>query len=241
MSGSPSGPRRDCTKYACRPSRSSEKPVPAPTSVPSATRTRRSTCRRSGNRPLPSALLLDGQCATAVARLGQQVELGVVGMHVVRQHAARPEQPVPVVGVGVVRVLREQPAHGVDLCAVLVDVRGEQRAVDVAEHRRARLQHRLAGGQREPRGDGVPQPVLAVPARGQRDRVGVGLFGRGQQVRAQQPVADDEPGWLTRSPTVAARSKSWSTAAGKCAPNTSAVVVPARSRPSTNSAATVRA
>ena len=45
----------------------------------------------------------------------------------------------------------------------------------------------------------------------------------------------------TRSPTAAARSKSWSTAAGKCAPNTSAVVVPARTSPSTNSAATVPA
>ena len=115
-------------------------------------------------------------------------------MHVVRQHAARPEQPVPVVGVGVVRVLREEPAHGVDLGAVLVDVRGEQRAVDVAEHRRARLQHRLAGGQREPRRDGVAQPVLAVPPRRERDRVGVRLLRGGQQLGAQQPVADDEPG-----------------------------------------------
>ena len=115
-------------------------------------------------------------------------------MHVVRQHAAWPEQPAPVVGVGVVRVLREQPAHGVDLGAVLVDVRGEQRAVDVAEHRRARLQHRLAGGQREPRRDGVAQPILAVPPRRERDRVGVRLLRGGQQLGAQQPVADDEPG-----------------------------------------------
>jgi hypothetical protein len=115
-------------------------------------------------------------------------------MHVVRQHAARPEQPASVVGVGVVRVIGEEAAHGVDLRAVLVDVRGEQRAVDVAEHRRARLQHRLACGQREPWRDGVAQPVLAVPPRCQRDGVGVRLFGSGQQLRAQEPVADDEPG-----------------------------------------------
>ena len=78
MSGSPSAPSSGCTKYACSPSLSSEKPVPAPTSVPSATRTPRSTCRRSGNSPLPNAVLLVGQCATG-ARAGQQVSSASVG------------------------------------------------------------------------------------------------------------------------------------------------------------------
>ena len=128
------------------------------------------------------------------ARLRQHVQLGVVGVDVVREHAAPAEEPAPVVGVGVVLVIREQPAHGVDLGAVLVDVRGEQRAVDVAEHRRARLEHRIARRQREPRGDGVAQPVLAVPSGGERDALGVGLLRGGQQLRPQHAVADDEPG-----------------------------------------------
>ncbi len=46
---------------------------------------------------------------------------------------------------------------------------------------------------------------------------------------------------VTRSPTRSASVNSASTAGAKCEPNTSADVVPARARPSTNSAATVRA
>jgi hypothetical protein len=42
------------------------KPMPPPTSVPSAHVTPASTCLRSGKHPLPSAALLLGQCATAV-------------------------------------------------------------------------------------------------------------------------------------------------------------------------------
>jgi hypothetical protein len=46
---------------------------------------------------------------------------------------------------------------------------------------------------------------------------------------------------LTRIPLAAARSNRQSTADAKCAPNTSAVVVPARISPSRNSAATASA
>ena len=74
-------------------------------------------------------------------RRRQDVELGVRGVHGVRQHAAAPEQLVAVVGVDVVRALREQLRHRGDLGRVLVDVRGEQGALDVAEQRRAALQH----------------------------------------------------------------------------------------------------
>ena len=61
----PSRPSSCWVKYACRPSLNSEKPVPAPTSDPSATRTPNARCAPSGNIPLPSAALLVGQCATA--------------------------------------------------------------------------------------------------------------------------------------------------------------------------------
>ena len=115
-------------------------------------------------------------------------------MYVVRQHTSPPEQPVAAVGVHVGAALGEQPADLVDLRGVLVDVRGEQRTVDVAQQRLAGLQHRRTRREREPWRDGVAQPVLAVPSACQRQPVGVRLLRGDQQLVAQQPVADHQPG-----------------------------------------------
>ena len=75
-----------------------------------------------------------------------------------------------------------------------------------------------------------------MPALGEGEAVGVGLLRGGLELRAQLAVADDEPGGDAQ-PDRRGRSNSTSTAGAKCAPNTSAVVVPARASPSTKSAA----
>ena len=95
--------------------------------------------------------------------LGQQRELGVAGMHVVREDAALGDQTVLAVGVQVMHRAGKQPGHRGDLGDVLVDVRGEPDAL--AEELRADVEHLVGGGQREPgrdrRGD--------FGARGDRD------------------------------------------------------------------------
>src|SRR5207237_10320022 len=69
------------------------------------------------------------------AVFGQQGELGVAGVDVVREHAARGDQPVPAVGVQVVPGPGGEPGPGRDCGQVLVDVRGEPDAL--AEQLRA--------------------------------------------------------------------------------------------------------
>ena len=101
------------------------------------------------------------------AVFGQQGELGVAGVDVVREHAARRDQAVAAVGVQVVPGTREQPGHGRDLGQVLVDVRGEPDAL--AEQLRAGVQHLVRGREREPRRDRVPEPAAVMPA---QDQVG---------------------------------------------------------------------
>ena len=94
--------------------------------------------------PAAQRALLVGQCATAAPRLRQQVAARRRrGARCARARCAARAARAGRRCRCSARV-REEPAHGVDLGAVLVDVRGEQRAVDVAEHRRARLEHRLA-------------------------------------------------------------------------------------------------
>ena len=73
------------------------------------------------------------------------------------------------------------------MCEVHHDAR------DVGEQRRARVEQRRAAGEREPRGDGVPVAAHPVPPLRQRAPLVVGALGRGEQVVAQQAVADDEP------------------------------------------------
>ncbi len=125
----------------------------------------------------------------------EQPQLPVGRVHVVRQHAPRADQAVPVVGVDVVVRVVEQGGHLLDLGQVLVDVRGEPGPGYVLEHRAAGVQHRLAGGEREPRRHRVPGVPATVPAAGQLARLCVGLLRCGQQLwRLQQPVADHQPG-----------------------------------------------
>ena len=157
--------------------------MPAPTSVPSATRTPCARCRASGNSPLPSAALLVGQCATVAAGRPSTASSAVGRVHVVRQHAARPDQPVPVVGVDVVAA--EQFRHGGDLARVLVDVRGEQRTRHVGEQRAAGGEQLVAAREREARRHGVAGAARAVPALGQGEPLGVRAVGRREQVLAQ--------------------------------------------------------
>ena len=112
-------------KYACNASFGMNRPVPAPTSEPSATPTPWARWRRSGNSPLPSGELLVGQCDDRRAAARPAGELGVGGVHVVGEHAARGDQTVRVVAVQVVAAAGEQAGHRGDLGQVLVDVRGE--------------------------------------------------------------------------------------------------------------------
>src|SRR5699024_4627034 len=65
VSGCPPFGSSCCMKYACTPSLNMLKPFPAPTSVPSATLTPVSMCRRNGKNPLARAEFDVGQCAAA--------------------------------------------------------------------------------------------------------------------------------------------------------------------------------
>ena len=110
--------------------------MPAPTSVPSATRTPCARWRFIGNSPLPRNALLEGQCATG-ARGGEPAELRVGGVDVVGEHAARPDEREALVGVEVVARPREELRDEGDLVRVLVDVAGEETpscSLDTAAH-----------------------------------------------------------------------------------------------------------
>ena len=64
----------------------------------------------------------------------------------------------------------------------------------VGQQRARRLEQRVGAGEREARRDGVAGPALAVPALGQLQPLVVGALGRGEQVLAQDPVGQHQPG-----------------------------------------------
>ena len=192
MSG-PSGPSSRWWKYACRPSLKSEKPVPAPTSEPSATRTPCSSVPQQREQPAAERRVAGRAVRDRGAARAQHPQLVVGGMDVVGQHRAGPHEAVPVVGVDVVTAVGEEPGHRAHLRDALVDVRGEPRPAHLGVHRPARRQHLVAGGVGEPRGDGVAQPTPAVPSGRQRHGLVVRTLRRRQQRLGQVAVADHQP------------------------------------------------
>ena len=232
----PSRPSSCWVKYACRPSLNSEKPG-ARADVraerdPDAER----QVRAEREHPAAEGRVAGRAVRDRRAAAAEHPQLALGGVHVVREHRPRAEQPVLVVARRVVAA--EQLAHAADLLGVLVEVRGEERAGYVAQQGPGRRQERVGAGEREARGDGVPGAAAAVPPVRERQPLGVRAVGVGEQVLAQDPVAESTRPLVTRSPTRSASVNSASTAAAKCDPKTSAVVVPARARPSTKSAAT---
>ena len=167
--------------------------MPAPTSEPSATRTPRARCEPEREQPAAQRGVAVGQCATATPRAAEQPQLASGRVHVVGEHAARPEQPVLVVARRVVAA--EQLPHALDLLGVLVEVRGEPERPGTSRSSAAgRLQQRVGAGQREARRDGVPGAALAVPALARASEpLVVGALGRGEQVLAQDPVGQHQP------------------------------------------------
>ena len=156
-------------------------------------RTPCSMCSRSGNSPLPRAELLVGQCATLALLVRQDVQLAGRRMHVVREDAATADQAVLGVRGEIVVAALEQLADRGDLGEVLVDVRGEPRALDGIEQRGTGIQQASRAGQREPRDHGVAVAAHAVPALGQLQAVVVRSIRRGEQVGPQDPVAHHQP------------------------------------------------
>ena len=158
----PSAPSSDCTKYACNPSRSSEKPCRRrrPCPAPPARRARRGGAAGTGRCPARC-------CSTGSARRrpgrGEQVQLGVAGMHVVRQHAAPAEQPAPVVGVGVVACSpgrgrgRSSISAGFSLTCEVNSAPSTSRSTAAHDSSIASLADSEKRGR-----DGVAQPVRAV-------------------------------------------------------------------------------
>ena len=126
------------------------------------------------------------------AVLGEREQLRQGRVHVVGEHAARTEQPGALVGRRVVAA--EQLPDALDLLDVLVEVGGEPEVRPVGEQRAGRLHQRVGAGQREARRDGVAGPALAVPALGELEPLVVGALRRGEQVLAQDPVGQHQPG-----------------------------------------------
>ena len=229
-------------KYACRPSLGRKSPVPAPTSEPSATPTPCSTCRRSGNSPLPSAELLVGQCAPSARSRPSAPARASVAMHVVREHAARGR---PGRAGGRCRGSRATPGNRSATVATSARFSLMCEVNQTSSPRQqlgAGVQDRVRGRQREPRGDGVPQPAPAVPALDQRAALGQRPARGGQQVVAQDPVADAPGPAVMLQPARArpprtGRPSRWRSASRRPAPSSSR----SASRPSRNSSATAAA
>ena len=127
----------------------------------------------------------------ARARRGQAGQLAVGHVDVVGEHGAGPDEPVALVGLQVVAGPGEPVRHGLDLVGALVDVGGDERAVQLRGERTARPQHLLRAGEREARRDGVAQPAAAVPALSQ-------LAGRR---RRRRPASVRSSGSRSRSDT----------------------------------------
>ncbi len=121
---------------------------------------------------------------------GQELQLGVGGVHVVGEDAAGADQTVPVIALEV--ATSEQLPHLGDLRRVLVDVRGEPATRDVVVHGRARCQQLVGAGQREARRDRVPGAAVLVPSPRQLARLVVGAPRGRVQLRPQHPVTDDQ-------------------------------------------------
>ena len=179
-------------------------PVPAPTSVPSATRTPASRCRRSGNSPLPRNALLDGQWATAAPAAANRPQLGITDVDVVGEHRPRADKTEPLIRLQIVARPRELRRHELDLAERLVQMARHEHPGSQLRELPADRQQLIRAGQREPRADGVADqppavpPLQQVPARLERRR------RRRVQLWQQAPVGHDKP---TRDPQPGGRPR----------------------------------
>ena len=185
--------------------------------------------------------MLLGQCATAGPAGGEHGELGVEGVHVVRQHRPRTDQPVVVVGVDVVGAVA-----GTGRATVATSVRFSltwevKNAPSTSVMTAAHAASTASEAESEKRG---VTAYRARPRPCQRDaratasacaRSGVVSSGSGSiRSLTTRPL-------VTRSPKRAASANSASTAGAKWDPKTSEVVVPAATSPPTSSLAIVAA
>ena len=131
------------------------------------------------------------------ASFGQALALVVAQVHAVGEYRALAQQLEVVIDVQVTLLLREQRLDPVDFLEVFRQVRVHVHARVLLEQLAGQGQLFRRAGRCEPRGDGVVQAALAVPAFDQRLAFGItGLGSVGQVVRGvavHHHLAGDQP------------------------------------------------
>jgi hypothetical protein len=188
-----------CSRCACSASFIMPKPMPPPTSVPSA---KRAVVQVTPHRKDAAA---QRRIAARAVRHGRPRAASRSISESVHEHYARapiaPDQIEPLVDFQVIRAQGNIAATSSISRGLLVDVRGEAQRPVFLQQCLADLQHRLAGRQREARNHRVAQARMAADASDRSgDGLAIRLVRRVCSNRAQQPIRQHQPADHTRSP-----------------------------------------